>query len=257
MADAALVLLEIADGVATLTLNRPERRNAITGALVEQALAAVAQLGADPAIRVFVLTGAGDAFCSGMDLAEPVKPDELTFMRRVAQLCLNVHDLSIPTIAKVRGAAVGFGANLALCCDLVVAGRSAYFGEIFARRGLSLDGGGSWSLPRRVGLFKAKEMAFFGDQVNADDAALLGLVNRSLDDDDLDGFVQEWTRRLACGPRRALSIIKASLNASFESSFAQAVEAESIAQALNFRSPEAREGFAAFVEKRDPDFSGI
>ncbi|MGQ4599637.1 enoyl-CoA hydratase-related protein [Nocardia sp. R6R-6] len=249
------VLLEIDDaGIATLTLNRPARKNGLNKAMVDEAIAALERIAGDDACRVVVLTGAGSSFCSGMDLAERIEPDELTFMRRVGRLCDLIHRLPLPVIARVRGGAVGFGANLALCADLVLAGESAVFGEIFAERGLSIDGGGSWLVPRLVGLGRAKEIMLLAARVSGEEAARLGLVSRCVPDADLDATVSEWATRLADGPRRALSVIKQQLNASFERSFAEAIEAEVLGQSLAFRSKESREGARAYFEKRAPDF---
>src|SRR5882757_1294490 len=248
------VLLDRAEGVVTLTLNRPERRNGITRELVDEAIAALHAVAADHRDRVLVLTGAAGAFCSGMDLAEPLSPDPLTFMRRVGEFCRVLHELPIPTIAKVRGAAIGFGANLALCADLVLAAEDAVFGEVFAARGIGLDGAGSWTLPRLIGPQKAKELAFFGAKVTGAQAHELGLINRAVPDAELDKLVEDWATRLAAGPRRALSVIKAELNQSYERSFAAAIEVEAIAQAQAFSSPEAKEGVQAFLQKREPDF---
>ncbi|HZE65778.1 MAG TPA: enoyl-CoA hydratase-related protein [Sporichthyaceae bacterium] len=248
------VLLDRAEGVVTLTLNRPERRNGITRELVDEAIAALHAVAADHRDRVLVLTGAAGAFCSGMDLAEPLSPDPLTFMRRVGEFCRVLHELPIPTIAKVRGGAIGFGANLALCADLVLAAEDAVFGEVFAARGIGLDGAGSWTLPRLIGPQKAKELAFFGAKVTGAQAHELGLINRAVPDAELDKLVEDWATRLAAGPRRALSVIKAELNQSYERSFAAAIEVEAIAQAQAFSSPEAKEGVQAFLQKREPDF---
>ncbi len=173
---------------------------------------------------MLVVTGTGPAFCSGMDLTQPLLPDELTFMRRVATVCRDLHELPIPTIAKVRGPAIGFGANFALCCDLVLAADDATFGEVFAARGVGVDGGGSWLLPRLVGPQKAKEIAFFGQSLSGVQAAAIGMVNRSVPDEALDGVVAEWASTLAAGPRRALSMVKAQLNTSFETTFSAALE---------------------------------
>lgn len=244
-------------GVVTLAIDRPERKNGINGAVVEQLLREVQKVASDPSDRVLVLTGVGDSFCSGMDLSEPVSPDELTFMQRVNALCVQLFSLPRPTLAAVRGAAVGFGANLALCCDLVVAAEDAVFGEVFAERGLAMDGGGSWSLPRRVGLAKAKEIAFFGERLTGQQAAAIGLVNRAVPEPELDAAVAAWTERLAAAPRRSLSLLKSGLNSSFERSFTEALDSETLAQALSFRSPEAKEGVRAFFEKRAPDFRSL
>lgn len=257
MTDDQPVLLEYAPeglGVLTLRLNRPDRKNGLNRAMVDAAIEAVTRVGADETARVLVLTGAGTSFCSGMDLAEPITPDELTFMRRVGHLCTLIHHLPLPVITRVTGGAVGYGANLALCGDLVIAGESAVFGEIFADRGLSIDGGGSWLVPRLVGLGRAKEIMFLAGKVSGPEAAEMGLVNRCVPDAELDELVDDWARRLADGPRRALSQIKAQLNASFERSFADAIEAEALGQSLAFRSKESREGARAFFEKRPPDF---
>ena len=249
------VLLSVADdGVATLTLNREKRKNGITAALVDEAIGILDRLAVDQNCRVLVITGAGSAFCSGMDLAEKIVPDEFTFMNRVGRLCRQVHEFPTPVIAKVRGAAVGFGANLALCADLVIADDTAVFGEIFAERGLSVDGGGSWLVPRSVGIRRAKEIMLLASRVGAAEAAELGLINRRVVPAQLDEAVQDWATRLANGPRRALSLIKSQLNASFERSFVDAVGAEAVAQSLAFRDAESREGATAFFEKRPPDF---
>ena len=244
-------------GVVTLAINRPERKNGITAAVVEEFLHELQRIAADPADRVVVVTGVGDSFCSGMDLSEPVTPDELTFMQRVNALCAQLFSLPRPTVAAVRGAAIGFGANLALCCDLVVAADDAVFGEVFAERGLAMDGGGSWSLPRRVGLARAKEIAFFGERLTGTQAAAIGMVNRSVPESELDAAVAAWADRLAAAPRRSLSLMKAGLNASFERSFTEALDSETLAQALSFRSPEAKEGVLAFREHRPPDFRSL
>ncbi|WP_317451308.1 enoyl-CoA hydratase/isomerase family protein [Gordonia jinghuaiqii] len=249
------VLTEVADnGVATITWNRPDRKNGLNKSMVDQAIDALESVWGNDACRVVVLTGAGTSFCSGMDLAARIEPDEVTFMRRVGHLCTLIHDLPLPVIAKVRGGAVGFGANLALCADLVVASENAVFGEIFADRGLSIDGGGSWAVPRLVGLGRAKEIMFLAARLSGPEAAAIGLVNRCVPDAELDAQVDAWATRLADGPRRALSIIKQQLNKSYERSFADAIEAEAIGQSLAFRSTESREGARAFFEKRPADF---
>lgn len=255
MSDDKTVLVERRDdGVVTVTLNRPDRKNGLNRSMVDTAIEVFEKIPTDEESRVVVLTGAGSAFCSGMDLSEPITPDELTFMRRVGHLCTLIHDLPLPVISKVRGGAVGFGANLALCADLVVATENALFGEIFTDRGLSIDGGGSWIVPRLVGLGRAKEIIFLAGRVSGPDAADLGLVNRCVSDDDLDSKVNDWAVALANGPKRALSVIKRQLNGSFERSFADAIEVEAMGQSLAFRSKESREGAKAYFEKRSPDF---
>jgi 2-(1,2-epoxy-1,2-dihydrophenyl)acetyl-CoA isomerase len=222
--------------------------------------------------RVVVLTGAGGDFCSGADLSSRGEGDRgegdrggggrdagggaLERMRRVNASCLALHRLPQPTIAKVRGVAVGAGCNLALGCDLVVAAEGARFSEIFARRGLSLDYGGSWVLPRRVGLHRANELALLAEIVGAAAAAAMGLVNRVLPDAELDAFVDDWARRLAAGPPLALAASKRLLQDSLGSSLEEALEAEAEAQVRNFASADTAEAMRAFLEKREPRFTG-
>ena len=252
-----LVLVTRDEGVVTVTMNRPERRNGINQGMVEQLIDALEDVAGRHTDRVLVLTGAGNAFCSGMDLAEPALPDELTFMRRTAHLCRTLYELPIPAIAAVRGGAIGFGANLALCADLVLAAEDATFGEVFAALGIGMDGGGSWLLPRLIGPQQAKEIAFFGRRLSGTQAAEIGLINRAVPADELDKTVSDWAGRLAAGPRRALGLIKHQLNSAYGQAFGPAVDAEAIAQANSFKSPEAKEGIKAFMEKRDPDFRSL
>ena len=157
-----------------------------------------------------------------------------------------------PVIAKVGGVAAGAGLNLALGCDLIVASDDARFSEIFARRGLSVDFGGSWVLPRLVGLHKAKELVLFADIIGAKEAQEIGIVNRVVPAGELDAFVEDWARRLAAGPPISLSMSKRLLNVSMEMSLAHALEAEAQAQNVNFSSKDTAEAMIAFVQKRDP-----
>jgi enoyl-CoA hydratase/carnithine racemase len=177
-------------------------------------------------------------------------------MRHVGDVALALHRLPKPTIAKVGGVAAGAGCNLALGCDLVVASQDARFSEIFARRGLSIDFGGSWLLPRLIGLHKAKELAFFAEVISAQDAKEFGIVNRVVPADELDGFVTDWARRLASGPPLALSLTKAMLNSSLSATMDEALEDEARSQAVNLRTEDAVEAMRAFVEKREPAFKG-
>jgi 2-(1,2-epoxy-1,2-dihydrophenyl)acetyl-CoA isomerase len=251
------VIVDRAEGVVTVTMNRPKRRNGINQEMVEGLIRVLEDVAGRHTDRVLVLTGAGGAFCSGMDLGEPALPDELTFMRRTAHLCRTLYELPIPAIAAVRGGAVGFGANLALCADLVLAADDAVFGEVFASLGIGLDGGGSWLLPRLIGPQQAKEIAFFGRRLTGAEAASIGLVNRAVPDGELDALVKDWATRLADGPRRALGLIKHQLNSAYGQAFGPAVDAEAVAQTSSFFSPEAKEGIKAFMQKRSPDFRAL
>ncbi len=177
-------------------------------------------------------------------------------MRALGQVALRLHQIPKPTIAKVGGVAAGAGMSMALGRDLVVASASARFSQIFTERGLSVDFGASWLLPRLIGLHRAKELAFFADILTAEEAVSFGVVNRVVPDAELDGFVDEWARRLAAGPPLALSLTKSMLNNSLGLSFDQSLEKETRSQAFNFGTEDTAEAIRAFVEKRDPEFRG-
>lgn len=248
--------VERSGGVVEVTLDRPAVRNALNGAMWAELLAVFRDVATSTADRVLVLTGAGGAFCSGADLREPRSGEPLDGMRRVAEVAMALHRLPQPTIAKVTGVAVGAGCNLAFGCDLVVASDDARFSEIFSRRGLSVDCGGSWLLPRRVGLHRAKELAFFADVLSADDAAAMGLVNRVMPLAEVDAFVADWAARLAAGPPIALALTKRLLDDAAGRTMEEALEDEARAQAVNFATADTAEAIAAFVEKREPHFQG-
>jgi enoyl-CoA hydratase/carnithine racemase len=256
------LIVERKDGVVTVTMNRPERKNAANGKMLTELRATFEEVEDNPDDRVMVLTGAGGAFCSGADLSDPSGPATdptragLSRMRRLGDVALALHHVSKPTIAKVDGFAVGAGLSLALGCDLVVCSDRAKLSMIFAKRGLALDNGASWLLPRLVGLARAKEIALFGGMWSGEEAAAMGLVNRALPLDEVDGFVDEWARTLAGGPPLALSMTKTLLHASSMASMEQAVEDEARCQALNFSTKDTQEAMAAFAEKREPVFIG-
>jgi 2-(1,2-epoxy-1,2-dihydrophenyl)acetyl-CoA isomerase len=248
------------DGIATVTINRPHRKNAVTGDMWAELATTFRTLAADSDVRCVVITGAGGEFCSGADLsarsASGKQVHQLAAMRHVNDAALSLHRMPQPTIAKVRGVAVGAGCNLALGCDLVVAGETARFSEIFAKRGLSLDFGGSWLLPRRIGLHRAKELALFGDIIPASEARELGLVNRVLPEAELDAFVDAWARRLASGPPIALALTKRMLNNAMNVTMEEALDDEGAAQTVNFGTKDTLEAMEAFVQKREPRFKG-
>lgn len=252
------LLLEEDDGVLTVTLNRPQVKNAMNDQMWDELLETFRRVGSDPAIRVLVITGAEGAFCSGADLSGSggLMSQPLVHMRHVGDVALALHRLPKPTIAKVGGVAAGAGCNLALGCDLIVASDNARFSEIFARRGLSIDFGGSWILPRLVGLHKAKELAFFAEVISAQDAKEIGIVNRVVPSAELDALVADWARRLADGPPLALSMTKTLLNASLSATMDEALEDEARSQAVNLRTEDTAEAMRAFVEKRPPSFKG-
>ena len=256
------LIVERKDGVVTVTMNRPERKNAANGVMLNELKEVFAEVEDRPDDRVMVLTGAGGAFCSGADLSDPNGPatdptrSGLSRMRRLGDVALGLHHVTKPTIAKVDGVAVGAGLSLALGCDLVVCSDRARLSMIFAKRSLSLDNGASWLLPRLVGMARAKEIALFGGMWSGQEAAAIGLVNRVLPVDELDAFVEEWAATLAAGPPLALSMTKTLLHASSMASMEQAVEDEARCQALNFSTADTAEAMSAFGEKREPVFIG-
>ena len=247
-----------ADGVVTITFARPQKKNAVNDVMWRELADAAGSLVASTTARCVVLTGAGGDFCSGADLSDGSRSSEhqLAAMRRINAVIQSFHELPQPTIAKVDGVAAGVGMNIALGCDLVVASDRSRFSEIFARRGLSLDGGGSWLLPRLVGLHRAKELALFADIIPADEALRLGVVNRVVPAEELDKVVGEWAARLAAGPPIALAMTKRMLNRSFEQSFEQALDDEARSQTINFGTRDTIEAISAFVQKRPPTFEG-
>ncbi len=251
--------IERSNGVVTLTLNRPDKKNAANMELWRALLDAFLEIRERPEDRVVVLTGAGGDFCSGADLADlagRTEGHQLHWMRHLADVALALHRLPKPTLAKVTGVAAGAGCNMALCCDLIVASSNARFTQIFPKRGLSLDFGGSWLLPRLIGMAKAKELAFFGDIISGQEAYEIGLINRAVDEGEIDKVVEDWAGRLVKGPPIALSMTKSQLNSSFSMSMDQALENEAAMQSLNLRSNDMAEAMKAFAEKREPNFLG-
>jgi len=257
MADPETLVLDRDGAVLTVTLSRPERKNALNTQMAVELLDLFGTVAFDEDVRVLVLTGAGDAFCSGADLGS-LTPDThgLAHMRELHRVAQTLHDLPQPTIARINGVAAGAGLNLALGCDLTVASTEARFSEIFARRGLSTDFGGAWLLPRLVGLHRAKELALLAEVLPASEAERLGLVNKVVPPAELDTAVAEWAQRLAAGPPIALAQTKRMLNRSVETSWEAMLDQESTAQTVNFSTKDMAEAMRAFFEKRDPTFEG-
>ncbi|GAA4983780.1 enoyl-CoA hydratase-related protein [Yinghuangia aomiensis] len=262
MTDDSVLLCDDQDGIRTLTLNRPHRRNAINGELWAALREALAEAARDRRVRALVLTGAPGAFCSGADVvdADISRPADGTHplhgLRALSDVALALHELPVPTVAKVNGAAMGAGWNLALGCDLVVATPESTFSQVFARRGLSVDCGGSWLLPRLVGLQQAKRLALLAETIDADEAWDLNLVTWVVSADEIDAFVADLAGRLADGPPIALAQTKALLHESVDRTMRDALAAESRAQTVNFATADTQEAYAAFTEKRRPRFTG-
>ncbi|WP_280260260.1 enoyl-CoA hydratase/isomerase family protein [Nocardia abscessus] len=260
MTDESPLLIEDVGAVRTLTFNRPHRKNAITMAMWAALRDTLHDATYNRNIRALVLTGAGDAFCSGADISDAAGvdefPDPSRDMRAINEAVLRLHDLQVPTIAKVRGVAAGAGWNLALGCDLVIATPEARFCQIFSRRALSLDCGGSWLLPKLVGLQQAKRLALLAEMIDAQEAHSLGLVTWIKPGDDIDTFVSDLAARLAAGPPTALAQTKALLNDGTDHTMREALASEARAQTINLSGRDVLEAFAAFSEKRAPLFTG-
>jgi 2-(1,2-epoxy-1,2-dihydrophenyl)acetyl-CoA isomerase len=259
---AELVQLEVADGIATVTLNRPDKLNAFGDDMRERLIAALGRVAQDPDARVLVVTGAGRGFCAGGDVHHMValKQRDAEFRElkplleygRAIVSC--IEQMSIPTVAAVNGVAAGAGMNLALACDVRLASDAATFGETFVRIGLHADWGGTYFLPRLVGLPRALELAWLGDVIGADEALRIGLVNRVWPAASFEREWRAWAARLAAAPQTSVRLAKQTLRAAFDRTLQQCVDAEVVAQAACWRSGDAAEGLEAFVEKRAPEF---
>lgn len=252
---------ETVEGVLWVTIDRPERKNAIPAdgwGLLAEVFTAFDKGEA----RVMVITGAGGEFCSGADLDPdrgsgpmPVSAAHRR-MKQVERAATALHRCSKPTIAAVDGVAVGAGMNLALGCDVVLASERARFSEIFVRRGLTVDFGGTWLLPRVVGLQRAKELALSGRIVDAAEALRLGIVMEVVPAEALPDRARDLARSFQAGAPVAQMFAKQGLDAAFESSFAESVSWEGQSQAIALGTEDSVEGIRAFLEKRDPEWKG-
>jgi len=255
------IRLDRADGVATVTLNRPEARNAIDLVMRRELLAALDDLEVQAAVRAVILTGAGGHFSAGGDVKtmaarRQTAADGRARVESLNRFVIRLFEFPKPTIAMVDGFAVGAGCNIALACDMVVAADRARFGEVFARIGLVPDGGGTWLLPRLVGLAKAKELVFSADIIDAAEALRIGLVNRVVPAAELETTTRALAARIAAGPPGALGLAKALLNRSATVDLSTALGFEAYAQAQAVTSDDHAEGVRAFLEKRPPNFTG-
>jgi 2-(1,2-epoxy-1,2-dihydrophenyl)acetyl-CoA isomerase len=258
------LLYEVKDGVATLTLNRPERLNALGDTLRDDLQDAVTRASEDPDVRVMIVTGAGKGFCSGGDVKAMNERKESgggrPIMEKVApgrdRTVLALRDSPKPVIAAVNGAAAGAGMNLALCCDMRLASTAAKFSQAFVRRGLHPDWGGTYFLPRVVGAAKACELIFTGEVIDAQEALRLGIVSAVYAPEELLPAAHALARRIADGPPIAIRLAKRAIYHNLDSDLRQALEFETFAQNICFDTEDAAEGIRAFVEKRSPSFRG-
>ena len=258
------LLYDMKDGVATLTLNRPERLNALGDTLRDDLQDAVTRASDDPEVRVMIVTGAGKGFCSGGDVKAMSERKESgsgrPLMEKVApgrdRTVQALRDAPKPVIAAVNGAAAGAGFNLALCCDIRLASTAAKFSQAFVKRGLHPDWGGTYFLPRVVGTAKACELIFTGAIIDAEEALKLGIVSAVHPPEELLPAAQALARAIADGPPIAIRLAKRGLYRNAESDLRTALEYETFAQNNCFETEDATEGIKAFVEKRPPRFKG-
>lgn len=256
----ATIRYELDDGVLTLTLNRPDVLNALNRAMTTEIADALKIAERDPNVRCIVLTGAGRAFSSGEDLkartAEKNSDFGATLKERYNPIILKMRTMDKPVLGSINGVAAGAGCSLALACDMRIASEKARFIEVFVRVGLVPDSGSSYFLPRLVGLARAFEMAFLGDDVGADEALRIGLVNRVVSVEDLEQATRDLAKRLAQGPTKAIGLAKRAINNALHMDLEALLEYEVHAQVIAGASDDHKEGIAAFNEKRQARFTG-
>src|SRR2546426_9189511 len=265
MTDYKCLLYEVKDAIATLTLNRPERLNALGDTLRDDFYDAVLRASRDAGVRVMVVTGAGKGFCAGGDVKAmndtkegraPARPLEDKVAPLRDRVLLALRDAPKPVIAAINGAAAGAGMNLALACDLRLASTAAKFSQAFVKRGLHPDWGGTYFLPRVVGLAKAAELIWTGEIIDAEEALRLGIVSALHAPEDLMAATYALALKIAAGPPIAIRLAKRALYHNLECDLRQALEFETFAQNICSETEDAREGIRAFVEKRPPAFKG-
>jgi len=254
------ILFEIDDAIAKLTINRPDKRNAVDNATVDEIDQALAQVEKNPGIRILILTGAGDkAFVAGADIHELDKRDTLrgrSETRRRQEVYTRIEQLEIPSIAAINGWALGTGLELAMACTLRVASSKARLGQPEVKLGITPGAGGTQRLPKLVGMGRAMEMILTGDPISAEQALAMGLVNRIAEPDQLADEVENLAKTLAARPRLAVQYAKEAVLRSGEGSLAEGLAHESYLHALSCGTQDKKEGVASFLQKRDPKFTG-
>jgi len=260
MEEEKVVLLEKKNGIATITMNRPKVLNSLHPVVIDGLVNALLDVQKDTDVRVVVLTGAGKAFCAGGDLPyietidNPVEGRE--YINNAAKITSTIINMEKPVIAMVNGVAAGAGFNLALACDIIFCAKSARFAQSFVKVGLIPDCGGTYLLPRVVGLHKAKELMFTAELINADKARDLGIVNQVVDDAELKEITYKFAEKLANSAPIALALMKKILNQSDNLSLENELEMEAGLQCICLQTEDNKEGVRAFKEKRAPVFKG-
>jgi 2-(1,2-epoxy-1,2-dihydrophenyl)acetyl-CoA isomerase len=251
------LLYTVLDGVGTITLNRPDKLNSFNDALHKEFMDALRKAERDQAVRCVVITGAGRGFCAGQDLSAIGGKTAIgDIVRKYYNVWLTqIRSLPKPVIAAVNGVAAGAGCSLALACDLVVMAEKASFVQAFVKVGLVPDTGASYFLPRLIGYHKAMELALFGDKVTAQQALALGLCNRVAPESEFTAAVSEWANRLARGPK-SMGWIKRQFTRGMEQSLDDVLALEAYGQEAAGATEDAREAITAFLEKREPNFTG-
>ena len=257
-----IILVDISENIATVTLNRPEKLNALSGEMMEGLVPVIEGLAEEKAVRCVVVTGAGRGFCAGGDIAGMASGETLpnenpvARLRRLEETSRLLHEMPKPTIAMVNGPAAGAGLSIALACDIRIAGESARFGTAFVRIGFSGDYGGTWMLQRLVGPAKARELYFTGDLIDAREAERIGMVNRVVPDDELGRETRALAERIAKGPPIALARMKQNMNLGLASDFSTLLDAEAEGMIMTGTTEDHREAAKAFLEKRPATFHG-
>jgi len=256
------LVLEKEDGVATITLNRPDKLNSWNVELIDEVIAVADELNHDDTVRAVILTGAGRAFCAGGDLSLPLfdmrgySLEMKNFFHKVNMIPLSLRNLTKPIIAAVNGPAVGAGCAMALACDIIVASEAATFGMVFVNVGYHPDAGASYFLPRLIGVSRACEMIFTGRTVDAAEAEKIGLVNHVVPAESLMDKAKELARRIADGPQIAISLAKSCIYNGLQMTLEQALEQEVRSASLILQTEDQKEGTNAFREKRKPKYTG-
>lgn len=257
------VLYRREGAVEVVTLNRPESKNSFSFNMIKELGDHFQSLALDDEVRAVIITGAGKGFSTGADLSGPDNRKDIVLpvgMRLTTQwygrVIESIMNLEKPVIGAINGVAAGAGCNLALSCDIIIASEKASFIQIFARRGLIADMGGTFFLPRLIGLARAKELLFTADEIDARKALDLGMINKVVPHEELMPAAMELAQRLAKGPTRAIGMLKNMLNRSFESDLSTALDREAALQGIAVSTNDVKEGIVSFFEKRPPNFTG-